>query len=112
MTNTHRKVLLALSLVFSWVVFAPSASAAEQEVVAYRLMAWKTVHFDDAQRADNHVSTLRRLGCDVRTGDHGGHIDVTYRCPEWREISLDSHAKAHTWQGWLNASGFETRHEH
>ena len=107
-----RKILTVLSVAFVLAVFTSTASAADREVVAYRLAKWKTVHFDDAKRAETHAKTIKRLGCDVKTGDHGGHIDVSYQCPKWREISLDSHAKAHSWEKWLQASGFETSHQH
>jgi hypothetical protein len=111
MSVTH-KIVSILTLTFALATFTSSARAAEREVVAYRLANWKTIHFDDSRRADIHVQTIKRLGCEVKSGDHGGHIDVSYRCTEWREISLDSHDKAHEWEGWLKASGFETRHQH
>ena len=107
-----RNMLTVLSLALCFSALATSAQAADREVVAYRLTNWKTIHFDDAQKADIQAKTVKRLGCEVKTGDHGGHVDVSYRCPEWREISLDSHSKAHNWEDWLKASGFETRHEH
>ena len=111
MSKTHT-IVLALCMAFITATLTSTASAADREVVAYRLTNWKTVHFDDAKRADAHTKTVKRLGCEVKTGDHGGHIDVSYRCSEWREISLESHDKAHSWEKWLKASGFETRHDH
>ena len=111
MSVTH-KIVPILTLTFALAMFSTSAMSAEREVVAYRLANWKTIHFDDSRRADIHTQTIKRLGCEVNSGDHGGHIDVSYRCTEWREISLDSHDKAHEWEGWLKASGFETRHQH
>jgi len=112
MFRAPQKLLIAFSLAFTLTAFAASTSAADREIVAYRLASWKTVHFDDAQQADIHVKTIQRLGGEVKTGDHGGHIDVSFRCPQWREISFDSHTKAHNWENWLIASGFETRHQH
>ncbi|MCA9067605.1 MAG: hypothetical protein KDA84_01695 [Planctomycetaceae bacterium] len=107
-----RSLFTVLSLAVALTALTTTAQAADREVVAYRLTNWKTVHFDDAKRADTHAQTIKRLGCEVKTGDHGGHIDVSYRCTEWREISLDSHSQAHRWEDWLKASGFETRHSH
>jgi hypothetical protein len=107
------KTLIAMfGLALALAGFTNTASAQDREVVAYRLTAWKTIHFDDAKKAETHAQTVKKLGCEVKTGDHGGHVDVSYRCAEWREISLDTHSKAHSWEKWLKSSGFETRHEH
>ena len=110
--SVTQKMTSLLTLTFALATFATAASAAETEVVAYRLANWKTVHFEDAKKADTHAKTVKQLGCEVKTDDHSGHIDVSYRCAEWRELSLDSHDKAHKWENWLKASGFETKHEH
>ena len=107
-----RRLFTALTAAVALTALAPSAPAAEREVVAYRLEKWTSAHFDDAKRAEKHVATLKKLGCEVKTGKHGGHTDVTYRCPKWLEIAFDTHDKAHAWEKWLKANGFETRHAH
>lgn len=89
-----------------------SAEAAENEVVEYRLAQWKTIHFDDAKAAKTHVDAVKKLGCEVKQDDHGGHIDVTYRCAEWKKMSLKTHSDAHKWEDWLKKSGFQTKHVH
>lgn len=86
--------------------------AADHETVDYRLVEWKTKHFHDAAKAGTHASTLRKLGCEVKRESHGGHIDVNYRCPEWRRMSASSHDEAHRWEEWLKSAGFATRHDH
>ena len=91
---------------------APAVVAAKREVVAYRAEKWQSAHFDDAKRVETHVATLKKLGCEVKTSQHGGHTDVSHRCPKWREIAFDTHEKAHEWEEWLKANGFETRHSH
>jgi hypothetical protein len=83
-----------------------------KELVAYRLVEWRTAHFDDETAAKRHFETLKRLGCEAKMDPHGGHIDVSWRCPKWHEITLPTHSAAHRWEDWLKASGFETRHEH
>ena len=110
MSKTIWKLVILLSAAFALASFVSSVSATEREVVAFRLIEWKTVHFDDAQRAGSYADAIERLGCEVRTSDHGGHIDVSFRCPLWREIAVDSHAKAHEWENWLKSKGFETHH--
>ena len=89
-----------------------TVQAAEKEIIEYRLKDWKTVEFEDAKKAKTHFDTVKKLGCEARQEDHNGHIDVSYRCPKWRQISLKSHADAHNWERWLEASGFETKHVH
>jgi len=84
----------------------------DQSVVAYRLGRWKTLHFNDAQKARRHYDALQRLGCEAKTHDHAGHIDVTYRQPTWTPLSLASDEVAHQWERWLIGAGFETLHGH
>ena len=93
-------------------VLTTPASAAEKEVVAYRLTQWKASHFDDQARARQHYDTVKKLGCEAKQDDHGGHIDVSYRCEKWKEIALKDHDAVHRWEKWLKAAGFETKHTH
>ena len=62
--------------------------------------------------AETIVTTLKKLGCEVKTHKHNGHIDVTYRCPKWRQLDLDTHAAAHKWESWLKEFQFQTEHKH
>ena len=50
------------------------------ESLAFQLTDWKSMHFDDANKAAQHAATIKKLGCEVKQGGHAGHIDVTYRC--------------------------------
>jgi hypothetical protein len=97
--------------VFSGMI-SQSATAAEPYVVQFRLPKWKTMHFGETAKAETHLATVKKLGCEVKAGDHGGHIDVSYRCPEWRSLAVQTDDGAHKWEKWLRASGFETTHEH
>ncbi len=108
------KSVLIAAVAFTMVSgFSPDrASAEEQYVVEYRLTKWKTLHFDETKKAETHLATVKKLGCEVKAGDHGGHIDVSYRCPEWRSLAVETDAGAHKWEKWLRASGFETTHQH
>lgn len=112
LANLRFSVLLIVVVALLASTSTRNANAAEQEIVSYRLKKWKTVHFDDAKRADAHHKTVKKLGCEVKKDSHGDHIDVAYRCPKWRSIALNTHKSAHEWQKWLKASGFETKHEH
>ncbi len=89
-----------------------SLAAAERDTVAYRLADWKTLHFDDAKTGNAHYDAVKKLGCEVKKDNHGGHLDVSYRCTQWKEMTVASHNKAHEWEKWLKAAGFETKHAH
>lgn len=103
-----------LNASFASGVHAQSAhKASNQElVIAHRLPNWQTKHFEDATKAQQHSETLTKLGAEVRTDQHTGHLDVTYRSPAWQPLRIESDELAHQWQKWLRASGFETLHGH
>ena len=86
--------------------------AAEPPSVAYRLRQTKTVHFDDAGKAQLHLETVRKLGCEAVMDSHGGHMDVSYRLTSWKALTLVSDQTAHQWEDWMKKSGFETLHAH
>lgn len=88
------------------------AVAAGAEVVKFRLSDWRSQHFENEAQAKTFVDTVTHLGCEAKAGAHGGHIDVTYRCSDWRALQAASHESAHAWENWLKQAGFETRHEH
>lgn len=96
----------------AWLNLGTAAHAQEEAVVHYRLVGWKSAHFDDARSARSFEEAIKRIGCETRQEQHNGHIDVTYRCPQWRSISASNDDAAHRWQNWLRQNGFETRHEH
>lgn len=89
-----------------------SLPAAETESVDFRLADWKTLHFNDAKKGNAHYEAIKKLGCEVKKEDHGGHLDVSYRCKDWKTMTVASHDAAHQWQRWLKAAGFETKHAH
>lgn len=89
-----------------------TVSAAETEKVEYRLTSWKTMHFDDTKKGGDHFDAVKKLGCEVKKDNHGGHLDVSYRCKEWKAMNVASHNAAHDWEKWLKGAGFETKHAH
>ena len=93
------------------VIVNPPANS-EKPTVQYRLIEPRTVHLHDADKARQIINTLTLIGCDITNRDHNGHIDATFRCPEWKTIELANEDQAHAWQRWLDDSGFETQHEH
>lgn len=111
-TQISRMAVTGFLALFCLAFATQSVRAAGQELVDYRLTEWKTKHFQDAEKADSLATSLKKLGCEVKRDSHDGHIDVAYRCPLWRRLSLGSHDEAHRWENWLKSSGFETRHKH
>lgn len=83
-----------------------------KETVAFQLAQWKTMHFDDAAKAKQHTDMVKKLGCEVKQGQHDGHIDLSYRCTEWKSMTVATHALAEQWTGWLKGSGFDVSHAH
>lgn len=88
------------------------ALARGAEIVKFRLASWKAQHFHDQAQAKTFADTVAHLGCEAKTAPHNDHIDVTYRCVEWRSLQAPSHESAHSWETWLKQAGFETQHQH
>lgn len=83
-----------------------------KETIAFHLPKWKTMHFDDAAKAKQHADMVKKLGCEVKEGKHAGHIDLTYRCVQWKSMAVETHQLADQWSGWLKGSGFDVSHAH
>ncbi len=82
------------------------------EAIAYRLTDWKEMHFDDPDKAAQHLAAVQKLGCEARQESHGGHTDVVYRSTQWQALELADDALAHQWEAWLIGAGFESLHGH
>lgn len=82
------------------------------ETVAFKLTNWKTMHFEDSKKANQHAEMIKKLGCELKQEKHAGHIDVSYRCAEWRTMEATSHKLADQWISWLKSSGFDVSHGH
>lgn len=82
------------------------------ELVRFRKTDWQILHMHDASKVAGLVATLKMIGCETEQHEHNGHIDVRFRCNNWKSIALQTHNSAHSWQEWLNNLGFETEHSH
>lgn len=89
----------------------PAGQAAPKVYVAFRMEKWTSRHLS-ASDATEHEQLLKKLGCEVKTAQHDGHMDVTARTIFWKVLEVDSHDKAHGWVTWFQKSGFETIHGH
>ena len=111
------KLIATVALVASMAIGGLTATAdgpqtASRELVQYRLEKWKTTHAEPGEKGEQMIATLKKLRCEVKVSSHGGHSDVSYRCPKWQELSLKSHKEAHGWESWLKKLGFQTKHAH
>ena len=104
-------MIRALILVAA-VCFVTGAANAGDEIVKYQLEKWGHKHIHKVGDAQKITKTLKSLGCEVKEEKHNRHIDLKYRCPKWRQLSLESHAEAHKWEKWLKGYGFKTQHHH
>ena len=93
------------------VVLNPAANTV-QPTVQYRLPQSRTMHLHDPIESEQILRTMKMIGVEVSTRQHGGHLDATFACPEWKTIELPTEDQAHAWQAWLKNAGFETAHTH
>ena len=72
------------------------------------MVHWNRVHGDGSANEEQMVAMLQKIGAEVRIDDHGGHSDIAFRAPTWRDLHVASHDEANQWMGWLKQNGFET----
>ena len=91
---------------------SPQASASQAavsgKIVGYRAPDWKTLHTASEAEAEKTVATLKRIGCEVEANNHGDHVDVKFRCPEWRSMKVKTHTLQSQWSTWCENQGLET----
>lgn len=106
--------LFSIALAFiAGEAFGQTRATTKQPVaIAYRLSKWKSMHFDSGDKAKKHAAAVKKLGCETKTENHSGHIDVTYRQGAWKALTLSDDKVAHQWEAWLKGAGFETLHGH
>lgn len=83
-------------------------AAAPLRKLGFRVTDWKTIHSKSAAEAQEDITTLKKIGCEVVSSDHGNHIDVKYRCPEWKSIKLATPDLVTQWSQWCKTKGMET----
>lgn len=76
--------------------------------LGFRVTQWKTIHTNSEEQAQTELETLKRIGCEVASENHGNHIDVRYQCTEWKTIKLATDQLVSQWANWCQAKGMET----
>lgn len=82
--------------------------SAAAKIVGYRAPEWKSVHTASENEATQMVAALKKIGCEVDMVDHDNHIDVKFRCTEWRSMKVASHGLQNQWASWCENQGLET----
>ena len=85
---------------------APAAPMVSTKI-GFRMSNWKTIHGDGTAATKQFVETLEKIGCEVKQNQHGDHVDVSFRCPNWTAFSMQTEAQVQQWQQWLQDNEFE-----
>ena len=83
-------------------------TSAPVKKLGFRLTQWKTIHASSSEQAQEELATLKKIGCEAVSEAHGNHIDVRYRCPEWKSVKLASDQLVSQWAAWCESKGMET----
>ena len=96
----------------------PSAGTTEQpaspetetmrKAVSFRLTQWFVIHGDGTEATQQQIAQLRNMGCEVQQQNHGNHIDIMYRCPQWKSMTVENDEQMASWYEWLQKAGFDT----
>lgn len=93
-------------------LFSSAQTAVAGEVVHFQCKEWKSKHIHDAEKAEKIAATLKKLKCEIKKVQHGGHIDIKYRCQKQMDLPVKSHAEAVKWEKWFKEFGFKVFHTH
>jgi hypothetical protein len=76
--------------------------------IGFRALEWQAIHAGSTKEAEEIVGSLQKIGCEVTTEQHGDHLDVKYRCVEWKSLELATDQLIAQWSTWFAAKGMET----
>lgn len=76
--------------------------------IGFRVSEWKTIHSHDASVMQTEMQTLTKIGCEVTTASHGDHVDLKYRCSNWKTIEVPTDELSKQWTAWLADKEMET----
>ena len=76
--------------------------------VGFRMASWRTIHGDGTKATTDLVTTLQKIGCEVKQDNHGNHTDISFRCPSWKTVSVQNDDQSNQWHQWLVNNEFET----
>jgi len=82
--------------------------SASAKKIGFRVSEWKTIHSHDASVMQTEMETLTKIGCEVTTASHGNHVDLKYRCSNWKTIEVPTDDLSSQWTVWLADKEMET----
>jgi len=82
--------------------------AQNTKTIGFRSVAWQHKHIHDMAAAAKLIESLEKIGCEVIQEDHNGHLDVRFRCANWKSITVENDDFAKQWTAWLAGNGLET----
>jgi len=85
-----------------------TAQPAVVKKVGFRMTNWQTIHSDGTPATQERIATLQKIGCEVQQDNHGGHVDIAFRCPTWKSIPVRNDDELQQWHQWLVNNEFET----
>lgn len=89
---------------------ATPTATSKTKRLSFRTQRATTAHFNTEKEAKETTATLKQLGCETKTAQHDGHIDVTYECKFWRSLSVKETKDVAQWEKWLASKGFVVVH--
>ena len=82
--------------------------SARSRIVGFRATEWKTIHSHSEEHAQQTIATLKKLGCEVKTENHGDHMDIQFQCSQWKSMKLKTDSLVNQWSAWCDTQGMET----
>lgn len=79
-----------------------------QKKIGFRMLNWKKRCVHNADEANQLIASLEKIGCEVVQANHNGHMDVSYRCPEWKTITVENDTFQAQWTNWMGTAGLDT----
>lgn len=91
---------------------AGSNATKASEGIACGVEEMKEMHFDDFRKTEQHLSAVKKLGCEAFLDLHNSHTDVICRSAKWQASDVGDDKFVHQWERWLKKAGFETLDGH
>lgn len=78
--------------------------------ISFRTQKPTTAHLKTEKEIKETTELLKKIGCELKTNQHDGHVDVSYECRYWKTITLKTPAEVAQWDAWLTSKGFFVVH--
>lgn len=89
---------------------AKSEASKTLQRISFRTQKPTVAHLTSEKEIKETTDLLKQIGCDVKSEQHDGHIDIKYECRYWKSITLKTPAEVKQWDEWLTSKGFFVIH--